>query len=73
MEPLDLRGLNCPMPLLRTKKSLARVEPGEELKVLVTDPGAEADLRLFCEKTGHVFVSAEPADDGAWLLTVRHK
>ena len=45
---LDLRGLKCPVPLMRTKKRLKDIEAGEELILLVTDPAARGDLSRFC-------------------------
>lgn len=52
-EELDVRGLNCPLPLLRTKKMLSLMEPGEVLRVLTTGPAAEIDFRVFAEATGN--------------------
>jgi len=54
---LDVRGLICPLPLLRTKKMLSQMEPGEVLKVLTTDPAAEIDFRVFSEVTGNKILS----------------
>ncbi len=48
-EKLDVRGLNCPLPILRTKKMQSLMEPDEVLKVLTTDPAAEIDFRVFSE------------------------
>ncbi len=42
---VDARGLNCPLPILRTKKALADMASGDVLKVLATDPGATRDFR----------------------------
>lgn len=72
MQEIDLTGLSCPMPLLKTKKKLKDVAPGEELKVLVTDPNSATDLEKFCEKTGHVFVSCKTLDGGVFEIVVRH-
>lgn len=56
---LDVRGLNCPLPLLRAKKSLSQMMPGEVLKVLTTDPAAEIDFKVFSELSGNPLLSVE--------------
>lgn len=67
---LDARGLLCPLPVLRTNKALRALQPGESLAVLVTDPAAPADLKRFCETTGHVFVDCRDTGD-ATLVVIR--
>ena len=54
---LDARGLNCPLPILRTKKALTDMHSGQVLKVLATDPGAVKDFQAFSRQTGHELVS----------------
>jgi len=56
---LDTRGLNCPLPILRTKKSLTDMTSGQVLKVLATDPGAVRDFEAFSRQTGNELVSSE--------------
>lgn len=50
---LDTRGLNCPMPLMLLKKTLAELPAGAVVEVLVTDPHAELDFEIWCERFGH--------------------
>lgn len=50
---LDVKGLNCPMPLLKAKKALNEMAAGELLKVLATDPGSERDFQTFSVQSGH--------------------
>ncbi len=50
---LDARGLNCPLPILRARKSLNRLEAGQVLKVISTDPGSVKDFIAFCKQTGN--------------------
>lgn len=50
---LDARGLNCPLPILKTKKALAELESGQILRVLATDPGALRDFQAFAKQTGN--------------------
>jgi tRNA 2-thiouridine synthesizing protein A len=54
---LDARGLNCPLPILRTKKALTDLRSGQVLKVLATDPGAVKDFQAFSRQTGHELLS----------------
>ncbi len=53
---LDTKGLNCPLPILKTKKALGEVPKGGTLEVLATDPGSVADFEAFCETTGNKLV-----------------
>ena len=50
---LDVKGLNCPLPILRTKKALAEMQSGEVLRVLATDAGAVKDFAAFARQTGN--------------------
>jgi tRNA 2-thiouridine synthesizing protein A len=58
---LDARGLNCPLPILRTKKALAEMASGEILKVLATDPGSVKDMQAFAKQTGNDLVNSAEA------------
>jgi tRNA 2-thiouridine synthesizing protein A len=60
---LDARGLNCPLPILRTKKALADMSPGQVLKILATDPGAVKDFQAFSKQTGHQLLEHAQNDD----------
>ncbi|MBC8392119.1 MAG: sulfurtransferase TusA family protein [Deltaproteobacteria bacterium] len=62
-ETLDCRGLSCPMPLLKTKKAIKKMQTGQILEVLSTDPGTRNDLPGFAQKEGHEFLG-EKDDDG---------
>lgn len=57
-QTLDAKGMNCPMPILKTRKALAALGPGEVLEVLATDPGSVADIAAFCAQTGHTLLSS---------------
>ncbi|WP_353155126.1 sulfurtransferase TusA family protein [Herminiimonas fonticola] len=50
---LDARGLNCPLPILKTKKALAEMTTGEVLRVQATDPGSVRDFQAFAKQTGN--------------------
>jgi len=58
---LDARGLNCPLPILRTKKSLNDMVSGQILRVVSTDPGSVKDFQAFSRQTGNELLSAETA------------
>lgn len=67
---LDLRGLKCPMPVLRTRKALRALPPGAELRVLCTDPFAAIDLANLARETGDAFLGSR--EGTAWTeLTLR--
>jgi tRNA 2-thiouridine synthesizing protein A len=50
---LDARGLNCPLPILRTKKALADMTTGQVLRIVATDPGSVKDFQAFSKQTGN--------------------
>lgn len=56
---LDVKGLNCPLPILRTKKALAEMESGKILRVLATDPGSLKDFPAFAKQTGNELLEQE--------------
>ena len=56
-QSLDARGLNCPLPILRTKKALNSMGSGETLAILSTDPGSVKDMQAFCKQTGNELVA----------------
>lgn len=59
---LDVQGLKCPLPILRTKKSLSEMGTGEVLRVLATDPSAAKDFQAFAKQTGNQLLSSTEAD-----------
>jgi tRNA 2-thiouridine synthesizing protein A len=59
---LDARGLNCPLPILRTKKALTDMQSGQVLKVLATDPGSVKDFQTFARQTVHQLLSHDEAN-----------
>lgn len=69
---LDVKGLACPLPVLRAGKALKALDPGEELEVLATDPGSVKDFDAFCETTGHGLVEADEAY-GVFRFVIRKK
>ena len=67
---LDTKGLRCPLPVLRAKRALKDVAPGETLTVLATDPGAVKDFEAFCEATGCDLLGWRE-DAGVFTLEIR--
>jgi len=59
---LDARGLNCPLPILRAKKSLTDMQSGQVLKILATDPGSVKDFEAFAKQTGNELLSSSQAE-----------
>ncbi len=57
-QSLDARGLNCPLPILRTKKALNSMASGETLAILSTDPGSVKDMQAFCKQTGNALIGS---------------
>jgi len=69
---LDARGLNCPLPILRTKKSLNDMASGQVLKIVATDPGSVRDFQAFCKQTGNQLVLSNESS-GEYLFMLRKK
>lgn len=67
-EALDLRGLKCPLPVLRARKHLRNLAPGMRILVETTDPLAVIDIPHFCQEEGHRLVNATAAEDGHAFL-----
>ncbi len=59
---LDVRGLNCPLPILRAKKALTELKSGKVLRILATDPGSVKDFEAFARQTGNQLLSHAEAD-----------
>lgn len=67
---LDARGLNCPLPILRAKKSLGELQSGQILKIHATDPGSVKDMQAFAKQTGNELLSTAE-NDGEFIFLVR--
>ena len=61
-QELDASGLNCPLPILRAKKSLAALDSGQVLRIVATDPGAVKDFEAFSKQTGNPLL--ESSEEG---------
>ncbi|MFE8071468.1 sulfurtransferase TusA family protein [Marinobacteraceae bacterium S3BR75-40.1] len=63
-QKLDASGLECPMPLLKTKLALNTMSPGEVLEVLATDPGSARDIPAFLKLSPHELLESEESEQG---------
>jgi len=69
---LDVKGMNCPLPVLRANRALRGLAPGERLRVLATDRAAVADFQAFCRETGHALV-AWSEESGVFSFVIRKR
>jgi tRNA 2-thiouridine synthesizing protein A len=69
---LDCEGLLCPLPVLRARKRLASLAPGQVLRVTATDPMAAIDLPHFCAEAGHALLATTTAG-GISTYLIRRK
>lgn len=60
----DLRGLKCPLPVLKTRRRMVDLKPGDELIVETSDPLAGIDIPHFCNEDGHQLLAQERLDGG---------
>lgn len=67
---LDARGLKCPMPVVRTSQEIKKIEVGDVLELLATDPGSVADMIAWCKSTGNELLSRD-REDGIFKFYIR--
>lgn len=67
---LDVRGLTCPMPLLKARQALTRMTAGQVLRVLATDPGSVRDFQSYAELTGHSLLESSEGE-GVFIHTLK--
>ena len=60
---LDAKGLNCPLPVLKTKLALNRMQPGQILFVEATDPHSVIDFEAYCARTGHNILHIDQGEE----------
>ncbi len=70
MIEIDLKGLNCPMPILKTKQALMKANSGDILRVLATDPHSEIDFKAYLVRTNHELLEFN-VDDGVFTFIIR--
>ncbi len=69
-ETVDASGLNCPLPLLKAKQSLNRLESGMVLRLICTDPGSVRDFDVFSKQSGHTLLESGETD-GTYTYLIR--
>jgi tRNA 2-thiouridine synthesizing protein A len=69
---LDVKGMNCPLPVLRANRELRKLAPGDRLRVLATDRASVADFQAFCRETGHALL-AQGEEAGVFSFTIRKR
>jgi tRNA 2-thiouridine synthesizing protein A len=69
---VDARGLNCPLPILRTKKALNDMGSGQVLRILATDPASVRDFQAFAKQTGNELL-AHAERDGVFTFLLKRK
>ncbi|VAW74906.1 Molybdopterin biosynthesis protein MoeB [hydrothermal vent metagenome] len=67
---LDATGLNCPLPILRAKKSLASMDTGQVLHIIATDPGSVKDFEAFSKQTGNDLLESKE-DSGKFFFLIK--
>jgi tRNA 2-thiouridine synthesizing protein A len=71
-EHVDARGLQCPMPIVKTAQAIRGLPSGTVVEILATDPGSTKDFAAWCRSTGHELVEATSAG-GIFRFVVRRK
>jgi len=69
-QELDARGVNCPLPILRAKKTLNAMTGGQILKIMATDPGSVKDFEAFAKQTGNELLDSS-AVEGEFHFTLK--
>jgi len=69
---LDVKGMSCPLPVLRANRALRGMKEGQKLRVLATDRASVQDFRAFCRETGHALV-AFGEEAGVFSFTIRRR
>ncbi|HAK61316.1 MAG TPA: hypothetical protein DCO77_13220 [Nitrospiraceae bacterium] len=67
---LDAKGLNCPLPILKTKKAVDSLSAGQVLKVETTDPGSKNDMNSWAKRTGNEIVDVEESS-GTFIFYIK--
>lgn len=62
VETVDATGLNCPLPILKARQAMDKLNPGDTLELLATDPGSVQDIQSLCKATGNEL--SESTEDG---------
>lgn len=69
---LDLAGLSCPLPIIKTAKAMKELAPGDQLEVLATDPGSVPDFKAWAQTTGNALTEMSQ-ERGVFRFVLRKK
>jgi tRNA 2-thiouridine synthesizing protein A len=69
---VDARELNCPLPILRSKKALGQLGSGQVLKVMATDPGSQRDFEAFARQTGNELIGSDKSGE-VWTFFLKRR
>jgi tRNA 2-thiouridine synthesizing protein A len=69
-QELDATGLNCPLPILRAKKTLSSMASGETLRIVATDPGSVQDFKSFANQTGNQLLNSSE-EGGKFVFLIK--
>jgi len=69
---LDLKGLSCPLPIVKTAQAAKELESGDLVEALATDPGSVADFNAWCKSTGNELVE-QSESEGVFRFAIRKK
>lgn len=70
---LDCTGLSCPLPVVKTAQAIKKIEPGQVLELLATDPGVEPDMKAWSGRTGNELLNIDKQGDVFHVLIRRGK
>ena len=72
-QKLDCKGLNCPLPVLKTKKAIDSMVVGQVLEMVATDPGSIPDMQAWSKKTGHQLLESRQENELYWFYIRKMK
>ncbi|MGE5460298.1 MAG: sulfurtransferase TusA family protein [Solirubrobacterales bacterium] len=72
VKTLDLKGLSCPLPIVKTAQGIKEIASGELVEALATDPGSVADFNAWCKSTGNELVE-QGEEGGVYRFVIRKK
>ena len=71
-QQVDARGLNCPMPIVKTAQAVKALAPGQTVEVLATDPGSVKDFAAWSKTTGNEIIE-QTTDAGVFRFVMKKK
>jgi tRNA 2-thiouridine synthesizing protein A len=70
VQTLDLKGLSCPLPIVKTAQAMKTLAPGDLVEALATDPGSVPDFAAWCRSTGNTLIE-QTEDAGVYRFVIR--